>query len=389
MRDVLVPRTLLRDPAGFGGAPDGDCLRGDLVVTGARVTGMTASEATKRPRMVIPALAEAHCHLDKCHTIARLGAVGGDLRQAIARQWDDKANWTEDDLRTRAGRGLRGAEAAGCSALRTHVDWGTVPEPPLAWSVMADMDSPLELQRAALLGIDQWADPDFAAAVGPHLHGGVPGAFILGHDKTREGLRAIFGYAIAQGAPLDFHVDEGLGDLDGVEAVADMALEMRFDGPILCGHAVGLMDKAPADFARIAEKCARAGITICALPTTNLYLQGRSDGTPDRRGLTRLRELRAAGVPVIVASDNVGDAFCPTGQHDPMAALHLAHLAAHLDPPMSDWLGMITTDARKALGLEPIYVDGAPQSALRQSSAASVADLVAGRAPLTPLMMEH
>jgi len=205
----------------------------------------------------------------------------------------------------------------------------------------------------------------------------------------REGLRAVFALAEQIGAPLDFHVDEGLGDFHGVEAVADMALETRFDGPILCGHAVALMDKGGADFARIADKCARAGITICALPTTNLYLQGRTDGTPDRRGLTRLRELRAAGVTVIVGSDNVGDAFCPTGQHDPMAALHLAHLAAHLDPPMADWLGMVTTDARAAMGLDPVYVDGAPVAELRISNAASVADLIAGRHALRPMETEQ
>ncbi|MEO0937820.1 MAG: amidohydrolase family protein [Pseudomonadota bacterium] len=388
MKDVRIPRAMLRDPDRFGGTPEGDCLRGDLIIRDGRVAGLTQSAPGDSPCMIIPALSEAHCHLDKCHTIHRLGAVGGDLRQAIARQWDDKVNWTEDDLRTRATKGLAEATEAGCTALRSHVDWGEGPEPPLAWSVLADLDTPLEMQRAALIGIDQWADKDFAKSVTPHLRGGVPGAFILGHEKTKAGLAAIFTAAAELGTPLDFHVDEGLGPMDGVEAIADMALHMQFEAPILCGHAVALMDKAPDNFARIADKCARAGITICALPTTNLYLQGRGPGTPDRRGLTRLQELRAAGLPVIVASDNVGDAFCPAGQHDPMAALHLAHLAAHLDPPMGAWLSLITTDARRAMGLAPIFVDGARTEDLRTTEAATTADLIAGRRALRPLDME-
>lgn len=388
MKDVLVPRAILRDPAGFGGTPECDGLRGDLVIRGGRVAGLETAPPSATPRLIIPALTEAHCHLDKCHTIHRLGAVGGDLRRAIARQWDDKAHWTEDDLRTRATKGLAEAAEAGCAALRTHVDWGDGPEPPLAWSVFEQLDTPIDVQRAALIGIDQWADPDFAKAVTPHLRRGIPGAFILGHEKTEAGLAAIFAAAMDLGTPLDFHVDEGLGPLHGVEAVADMALRMRFEAPILCGHAVGLMDKAPGDFARIADKCARAGITICALPTTNLYLQGRTPGTPDRRGLTRLQELRTAGVAVIVASDNVGDAFCPAGQHDPMAALHLAHLAAHLDPPLGNWLSLITTDARRAMGLAPVYVDGARLHDLKITDAATTADLIAGRRALRPLDME-
>ncbi len=79
---------------------------------------------------------------------------------------------------------------------------------------------------------------------------------------------------------LDFHVDEGLGGHNGLEAIADMALQTRFSRPILCGHAVSLMDRSAVDLARIADKLAQADITVCALPTTNLYLQNRGGCTP-------------------------------------------------------------------------------------------------------------
>ena len=110
------------------------------------------------------------------------------------------------------------------------------------------------------------------------------------------------------------------------------------------------MNLRPDDFDRVAEKLVLAGIFVAALPTTNLYLQGRTEGTPDRRGLTRVRELTDAGVQVVVGSDNVADAFCPLGQHDPMAALKLAVLTGHLDPPFDRWLPLITTNAARALG---------------------------------------
>lgn len=383
---ILVPKALVADPARFGGTSQGDCLRGRAVIQDGRLVAL-APEDGQATRMIIPRLTEAHCHLDKCHTVARLGYVGGDLAHAIAQQRADKVHWTADDLRTRAMHGLGQAQANGCKSIRSHVDWGDKATPPLSWSVLNECaEDSQDLQLAALCGIAQWADATFAATVGPILSrtGAAAGAFVLGQDTMQTGLANIFDTAIRHSLPLDFHVDEGLGNLNGLEAIADMAIAARFSGPILCGHAVSLMERETDDVTRIADKCARAGITVCALPLTNLYLQGRTQGTPDRRGITRLRELRAAGVKVIVGSDNVADAFCPIGAHDPRAALALACLTAHLDPPLGDWLTAITTDAAQAIGRTPVMVDGARLDALLICDAAHTSDLVSARTPLRP-----
>ena len=387
MSDVLVPKALLRSPETFGGMPIGDCLRGAPVVHNGRLIAL--GQATRGVTgVVMPPLAEAHCHLDKCHTIERLGTVGGDLLQAIAAQLKDKENWSDTDIWDRAARGLSEARAAGCTALRTHIDWGDDPQMPNAWRLITDLASNIDItmQCAALTGIDQMADGAFAQAVASQVarDKGVLGSFILGHEHTQEGLGRCFAMADRFGLALDFHVDEGLGSFNGLEAIADAARVSRFEGPILCGHAVSLMNRAPEDFKRIADKLAAANISICALPTTNLYLQGRTGGTPDRRGITRLRELQEAGVRIVIGSDNVGDAFCPTGAHDPMQALYIGSLSGHLDPPMGRWLTTITTNARAAMGLPESYIDDLPISDLRLYPVSTLADLVAGRAPFTP-----
>ncbi|MEM6371686.1 MAG: amidohydrolase family protein, partial [Pseudomonadota bacterium] len=376
----------LRDAASFGGARAGDCVRGVPFIKDGRLVAL-APPIGDAAQVVLPYLTEAHCHLDKCHTIARIGQVGGDLAHAIDQQRRDKDNWDEDDLRARAMKGIAEATANGCRSLRSHVDWGDTAAPSLSWSVLNECAEEAEdLQLAALCGIGQWADPDFAAKLGEilALTDGVAGAFVLGQNEIPEGLANIFDAAIRYGLMLDFHVDEGLGSYNGLEAIADMALQTKFEGPILCGHAVSLMDRSLDDVARIADKCARAGITICTLPVTNLYLQGRTDGTPERRGITRLRELRAAGVNVVVGSDNVADAFCPLGAHDPRAALALACVTAHLDPPLGDWLPTITTDAARAIGREPVMVNGASLDDLLTCTGEHTADLISGRTALRP-----
>ena len=383
LRDILVPEVL------FGAAPgdlprEDGCLRGDLVIRDGRVAGMAPGERGV-PRIVLPALVEAHCHLDKCHTIHRMQGIGGNLREAIAAQVEDKARWTEADLRARIGRGMDELQAAGCGLVRSHVDWLEGPELPPAWSIMEEAAGErqgLEVDRSALIGIDILAEPGMAERIGRDIAptGGTLGAFVLDHAGREAGLRAVLAAAERHGLRLDFHMDEGLEDgLDGLERLAELVIETGYQGPVLCGHCCSLMNARGDALERVLEKVAKAGIFVAALPTTNLYLQGRGTGTPDRRGLTRLRELDAAGVPIVVASDNVADAFCPTGFHDPMAALNLGVLTGHLDPSFARWLPAITVNAARALGREPVMVHGARLEDLRISAAPDLPGLVSGR----------
>jgi cytosine deaminase len=404
LRNASVPRTLLAEPAPFGEDAAGDCLLGDLEFVDGRVTRFAppgalpggGAERDLAGRIVLPRLTEAHCHLDKCHTVARIGAVGGNLHAAIAAQDRDKAHWNAADIRRRAGRGLAELVRAGCGAARTHVDWGlkhlTMRELPDAWVALGELAAEyagrLTLQRSALLPVDLFADrhaAEWAVRQIAQEPGAVLGVFVFDQPQKRAWLQVAFELAAAYALPLDFHVDEGLSEgLDGLAVIAELAIANRFAAPLVCGHACSLANLSGAQLQQVIELVAAAGIAIVSLPTTNLYLQDRQAGTPQRRGITRVRELAAAGVPVVIGSDNVCDAFCPIGAHDPLAALATAALAAHLDPPYGRWLAAITTDARRALGLPPVFVNRAGAADLLVAEAASSAELVAGcaRGPL-------
>lgn len=387
---VLVPRAMLAGPGSFGGTRAADCLAGDLMIRDGRAVGLATSSVAPAPaRMVLPRLTEPHVHLDKCHSIGRMQGVGGNLAAAIAAQTADKVNWTPEDIRRRAARGLAELVQAGCGTVRTHVDWHDAQEPdevPAAWAVLGELaaDSALTLQRAALTDIARMADPDHARRCAQRLSrdDGVLGAFVFDQPERDAGIANLFAQADRLGLALDFHVDEGLTEgLDGLERIADAALAVRFQGPVLCGHACSLAERPAADVARIADKLARAGIAVAMLPQTNLYLQGRNGGTPTRRGITRLHELRKAGVTVTLGADNVRDAFCPIGRHDPLHVLGLGVLVAQLDPPFGDHLPLVTTNAQVALGLPPWTVDGAAVHDLIAFDASDTSDLLTGPAP--------
>ena len=391
--NALLPKSLLRDPDRLGGQSVGDCLNGDLTVRNGRIIGLSEPTQTHPPRLVMPPLAECHVHLDKCFTFSRLSYQGGDLSAAIEAQALDRAGWTAEDIRQRATRAVGDLLASGCRRLRTHVDWSYGPDaatPPLAWHVLAEVAEAFrgqaEIQLAPLVSIEDLADRATADAIARICAASskVLGAFVLGQAEQAQGIENAFAVAKAHDLALDFHVDETLDpSFHGLELIADAALAFRLDRPVLCGHACNLATKPEADRGRIIDKLARAGITIAVLPTTNLYLQGRGD--PMGRGMAPVRALQAGGVPVVIGTDNVEDAFFPLGRFDPRAALELAVSVAHLDPPFGSNLPMITTSSEKAMGFSPSWIDQTDVKDLLVYDVASVANFITSNTTPAPL----
>ncbi|MDE0524011.1 MAG: amidohydrolase family protein [Boseongicola sp.] len=390
--NARVPVSMIARLDMFGGARDQDCVHGDLLFrNGYAERLLPAGSTSGTPWMVLPKLTECHVHLDKCYTVSRMSGVRGGLQAAIAAQDADRVHWTESDVRSRAMLGLEELISSGCGSVRSHVDWGRDDRPnapSLAWSVLGELaqecSDRVTLQLAPLTDAEQISDPAVADDIAREIASkdGAFGVFVFDQANRRKGIRQAFEAADRHGLALDFHVDEGLDDeLDGLEIIADLAIETGFQGPVLCGHACHLMNLDPESLKKLTDKLLHSNISVASLPATNLFLQGRAAGTPDRRGVTRIHELCAAGVPVVVGTDNVQDAFCPLGRHDPRQSLALAVLAAHLDPPFGSHFPMITTSARKALGLSANHVDGAAIGDLIMFGAASTSDMLAGVSP--------
>ncbi|WP_309084393.1 amidohydrolase family protein [Chelativorans sp.] len=389
--NVRVPRSLVADESRFGGRLEGDCLIGDLVVRDGKVAGMAREGSAPldlEGRILTPTLVEAHCHLDKCFTASRLDFAGGTLLDAIDAQARDKAHWTREDIRARALRGLEELWASGCRFARTHVDWAVNPtdpsHAPLAWEVLGEIAEEwrdrFTLQRAALLPIEAFAAEEIATPLAARVaqDGGVLGAFVFGQDGARESVRRMVRVARDHEISLDFHVDEDLSPtLKGLDFVAEAVASERFDGPVLCGHACSLSTIEGDQLHRRIERIAEAGLTIVCLPTSNLYLQDRGAGTPTRRGITRVQELIKRGVPLAFGTDNVRDAFCPIGAHNPFQSLAFGILAAQLEPPAGRWLPCITHAAERALGFKETMVEGCPADRLLLWHARETADLLA------------
>lgn len=328
-----------------------------LRLEAGRIAAISPAQGPARA-VVLPLPVEPHVHLDKSFTSGRTRARKPGLFGAIEAMEEDKAHWTESDLRDRIERGMQEAWASGVRAMRSHVDWSG-PEAPLAWDVMGDIAARwadrLPLQRASLTALDELGDPARARAIAARVaqDGGVFGAFLYRHGDEETRLKLIFDLAERHDLLLDFHVDEGLDpEARAFDLIVAETARRGMAGRVLCGHACSLSIRNVDDLARAADAAAAAGVALTIQPTANLYLQDMEFGRmPRLRGLAPAQELRAAGVKVMLGTDNVADPFIPFGAYDPVETLRLAWITGQMPP--ADWLDAITTTPARALGLPP------------------------------------
>ena len=352
-----LPRWLLGDAWPL--AKDGSPQLARIELADGRITGVKpmaganasndAEEGTWQLEgaLVLPGFVDAHLHLDKTFTLPRIRDVQPGLLGAIEASLRDLPNWTPDDIRTRASRGLQWAYEAGSVHVRTHINWADISSLPMAWPVLDALSREwadrLKLELVSLTRLDAFGDIDAARVVasrvsetGPHA---LMGGFVHSVNWNIAYLRNLLLAAQEKNLDVDLHVDEELNPAaEGLLGTARILREIGFEGRVVCGHVCALAAQPESVALATLDEVARAPITLVSLPITNLLLQDAVTGrTPRMRGITLVKEARARGIPLLFASDNVQDPFCPVGSYDPIECFASAALAAQLDAPFDNW----------------------------------------------------
>jgi len=336
--------------------------------------------------VLLPGLAEPHAHLEKAFTAGRTAAGSGDLAAAIAAWIGLRGQLTEADFAARARRAALSYLASGATVIRTHTDVGAEigliafhalcdVRDELAGTVDIEIVATANCPVTGLAGRNNLAAARDAADAGADVIGGAPW---LDPDPVAA-YRILLHLAAEAGLPADFHVDETTDPaVDTLSSLLDLA-EDGFPHPITASHVVSLGSRPPAEQQRAAERLARAGAAVVTLPQTNLWLQDRDSAGPAIRGLTPVRVLRAAGVPVAAGADNLRDAFNPLGRADPLETASLLAAAAHL--PLDQALAAVTTDAWTTMGRPAPALRAGSPVAFVAVAAADARDAVAGPPP--------
>src|SRR5699024_9774594 len=94
-------------------------------------------------------------------------------------------------------------------------------------------------------------------------------------------------------------------------------------------------------------------INFVANPLVNIHLQGRFDSYPKRRGITRVKEMLAAGINVCFGHDDVFDPWYPMGTANMLQVLHMGlHICQLMGyQQINDSLALITSNSAQTLQL--------------------------------------
>ena len=341
--------------------PDADPVDIDIederisAITSAGSTPYTGTQYDLAGHVVLPSFVEPHAHLDKAFLADRINNPTGDLLGAINGLEAVRNTITFDDIVERAVRAAELMSRNGVTSIRTHAD--TTVDGGLT-SVLALLEAKrrcsdfIDIQVAMLLGWPVTGKESAsnralaldAIAAGVDVVGGCPHLDLHSHQAVEYFLQL----ALDHNLPLDLHADENLRKTsDDLEYLADVMLRDNITHQVSASHCVALSMQTSEKIRRVAEKVARAGITVTALPHTNLFLQGREITSSVPRAITPVHLLRQSGVVVAAGADNVQDPFNPIGRADPLETASLMVLAAHQSP--TDASSMVTSAASKVV----------------------------------------
>ena len=288
-------------------------------------------------RLLSPPLVDPHVHMDAVLTVGEpRHNESGTLIEGILTWADRKPSLTHQDVKDRAREAILWEVAQGTGLIRSHVD---VCDPTLTAlraliELRAEVSDIVDLRLIAFPQDGIMSFPDGkelmreAMRLGCDIIGGIPHYEWTREDGVEE-VHFLFDLARETGAQIDLHCDETDDEQSRfLEVVAARTMRDGMQGRVVAGHTTAMGSYNDAYAFKLLQILKRAGVTIVANPLDNIVLQGRFDTYPKRRGMTRVKELDAAGVNVACGHDSIMDPWYPLGRGSMLDALSmLVHVA--------------------------------------------------------------
>ncbi|APA67083.1 MULTISPECIES: amidohydrolase family protein [unclassified Janthinobacterium] len=336
---------------------------GRIAAVGPALPVQGAQEIDAEGDLVTPPFVDAHFHMDATlsYGLPRVNA-SGTLLEGIAVWGELKPQLTQDALVERALQYCDWAVARGLLAIRSHVD---ICDPRLL-AVEALLDvrrqvAPyLDLQLVAfpqdgiLRSAGAFDNLKRAIAMGVDVVGGIP-HFERTMADGAESVRLLCEFACERGLMVDMHCDESDDPLSRhIETLAFHSQRLGMQGRVTGSHLTSMHSMDNYYVSKLLPLIREAGVAAIANPLINITLQARHDTYPKRRGMTRVPEMLAAGIPVAFGHDCVMDPWYSLGSGD---MLEVAHMGLHVaqmtgQQAMHDCFLAVTETPAAILGLD-------------------------------------
>ena len=318
-------------------------------------------------KLVVPPYVDPHLHLDYVYTAKGAGARNdtGTLFEGIQRWSETKAGTSSEELKARARQAVKEEMLHGVQYIRSHVD---VTDPALTgMKAMLELKEELKdivtIQLVAFPQEGMYAYKGGAELVeealkmGADCVGGIP-HFELAREFGEKSVHKAVELAVKYDKLVDLHCDETDDEQSRfLELLTALSIMEGIGERTTASHTCSFGSASNAYAFRMMNNFRRAGINFISCPTENIYLQGRQDSYPKRRGLTRVKELQEAGINVCFAQDSISDPWYPLGNGNMMNILdHGIHICQMMSfEEIDKALDLITVNGAKTMHLSDEY----------------------------------
>lgn len=350
-----------------GSLPDGRTA--DIAITGDRIAEVApridapaAEVIDATGDLVSPPFVDPHFHMDATlsYGTPRINA-SGTLLEGIDLWGELRDIATVDEMIERALSYCDWAASLGLLAIRSHVD--TTPDHLNTVTAMLDVRDQvkdyIDLQLVAFPQDGLYRHPTGrenllrALDMGVDVVGGIP-HFERTMDEGRASVRDLCEIAAERGLPVDLHCDETDDPHSRhVETLAYETQRLGLQGRVAGSHLTSMHSMDNYYVSKLLPLIAEAGLAAIPNPLINIVLQGRHDSYPKRRGLTRVKEMQAMGIPVGWGQDCVRDPWYSLGTGDMLDVAFMGLHVAQMTSPqeMARCFTMVTETNAAIMGL--------------------------------------
>ena len=359
MVDLLVKNAVLTD----GRAVDIACDKGVIVGVEPGIGAEAGQVIDAGGCLVSPPFVDPHFHMDATLSLGRPRMnVSGTLLEGIALWGELKPLQTVEEIVERALSYCDLAVAQGIGAIRSHVDTcdDELKGVEALLEVREQVKGYLDLQLVAFPQDGLFRDPTAMANtmraldMGVEVVGGIP-HFERTMAEGAASVTALCEIAAERGLMVDMHCDESDDPMSRhVETLAHETQRLGLQGRVTGSHLTSMHSMDNYYVSKLIPLMAEAGLHAIPNPAINIMLQGRHDSYPKRRGMTRVRELRDAGICVGFGQDCMRDPWYSLSRADmldvALIGLHVGQLSSMED--MRWCFDAVTRNSAVIMGLE-------------------------------------
>ncbi|MCK0746324.1 cytosine deaminase [Chromohalobacter nigrandesensis] len=317
-------------------------------------------------KLLCAPLVEPHIHLDAALTAGEPHwNQSGTLFEGIERWSERKPMLDEADIRRRVLDTIELLVQNGVQHIRTHAD---ISDPSLVGlktlcTLRDELKEKIDLQVVAFPQNGLLSFPnglhlmEEALEFGADVVGGIP-HFEYTRELGVESMKTVIALAKKYHRLVDVHCDE-IDDPNSrfLEVLACEALFNELGPRVTASHTTAMHSYDNAYCAKLFRLLKNSGINFISCPTESIHLQGRFDTYPKRRGLTRVKELREAGINVCFAEDSIFDPWYSLGNGKLLRSLdfglHICQMMGYHD--FASALDLITTNSAQTLNIQDRY----------------------------------